>query len=107
MKRLEHEMNYQRNWFDDHPIVLYVLIAYIVISGLMMFGDIRRPLVNWYRSQGWVMAGNGPIDILFKQIGYRLTVEAFAFGVACLMGSIGGNIYIIMRARKVRSVEQL
>ena len=53
----------------------------------------------WYRSQRWYVRGKDPIDILFKQIGMRANVEFFAFMVACLVGALGGWIYVFMRAQ--------
>ena len=102
LRRLGKPMNNHSTFSSEHPVLGTILIAYIVISGLMMFGDVRRLLMRWYRSQVWLVSGNGVLDILFKQIGYRLTVELFAFIVACIVGSIGGNIWIIMRARSVK-----
>ena len=99
--------NVQQGWAATHPILFWILIGYILASGLMLFADIRRPLVHWYQSQTWFVSGSGALDILFKQIGYRLSVELFAFGVACVLGSLGGNLYVLYRARTARNIEDL
>ena len=96
-----------QGWIQSHPVFFWLLVAYVIVSGLMLFADIRRPIVRWYQSQTWFVSGTGVIDILLKQIGYRFSVELLAFGIACVVGALGGNIYVIQRARKARNVEQL
>lgn len=96
-----------QSWGDAHPYLFWSIVIYVLVSGLMLFADVRRPLIRWYQSQTWFVTGSGVIDILLKQIGYRFSVELFAFGVACVLGSLGGNIYVINRARKAQNVEQL
>ena len=97
----------QQGWIAAHPVLFWIIVAYVLISGLMLFADIRRPLVRWYQSQTWFVSGSGPVDILFKQIGYRLSVELLAFGMACILGALGGNLYVVHRARKAKNVEDL
>lgn len=53
--------------------------------------------MRWYRSQTWYVRGSDPIEVMFKQIGMRSSVESFAFMVACFVGALGGWIYILMR----------
>lgn len=85
---------------DEHPYLFWSIIAYIVISGLLLYATIRRPIIGWYSRQVWLVSGEGVIDIMLKQIGMRLTVELLAFLIACVLGSLGGNIYVIRKARR-------
>lgn len=100
-------MQSQPIFANEHPILGLIIIVYVLISGLMVFADVRRPLIRWYRSQAWLVSGTNVLDILFKQIGYRLTIETFAFIVSCFVGSIGGSVWVILRARSMKDVEQL
>lgn len=100
-------MQNQPTFVGEHPTLTLIIIVYVLISALMVFADVRRPIVRWYRSQIWLVSGTNVLDILLKQVGYRITVEMIAFAVACVVGPLGGNIYIVMRARSVKNVEQL
>ncbi|MBE2192084.1 MAG: peptidoglycan-binding protein [Alphaproteobacteria bacterium] len=78
-----------------------ILICYIVVSGVLVWPYIHPPLAHWYNSQLWIMTGSNPIEIFFRQIGFRLMWEVFVFAMACFLGSIGGNlIAFIKRSRK-------
>ncbi|RYC30310.1 hypothetical protein D3273_19270 [Lichenibacterium minor] len=83
----------------DHPILSILIAIYILVAGVIVLPLVRRPVMAWYRSQRWYVRGKDPIDILFKQIGMRANVEFFAFMVACLVGALGGWIYVFMRAQ--------
>lgn len=63
---------------------------YVLVAGLFCHGFVRRPLMRWYRSQSFIVFGNGPVDILLRQIGYRLGFEGFILFVSCLFGASGG-----------------
>lgn len=93
-------------WYNQHTVLFWIAVAYIVVSAFMVLGFIRRPLIRWYRSQSWFLYGDGVIDILFKQIGNRLAVEVFAFLIACIIGSIGGNVIALLVPRRQRSLEE-
>jgi hypothetical protein len=54
-------------------------------------------MMQWYKSQLWILSGTGPVDILLKQIGFRLTFELFIFGVACVFGALGGWLLTIRK----------
>ena len=82
-------------FMDAHPVWGTVIAIYIVLAALIVFPTVRRPLLRWYGSQRFYYRGKDPIDILFKQIGARLSVEGFAFMVSCLVGPLGGWIYIL------------
>ena len=94
-----------QSFFDTNPIAAWIVTFSVLLSGLLMFATVRRPLLRWYHSNAWFVQGQNIVDIILKQIGMRLTVEAIAFVVACVVGSLGGNIYTIMRASKMRRPE--
>lgn len=73
------------------------LMSYVLISGLLGLVIIRPPLINWYKSGSWFIWGSGPVDILFRQIGFRLGFEFFIFAVACIVGSLGGNLAALFK----------
>ena len=77
-----------------------LIVGYVLISGFLCLVIIRPPLIGWYRSQRWFILGTGPIDILFRQIGFRFGVEFFIFCMACLIGSLGGNLVAIFKLFK-------
>lgn len=80
---------------------------YFLVSGIIFLPIIRPPFSNWYNSQTWILSGKNPIDILFKQLGFWLMFEGFVYGLSCLIGGLGGNIFVLMRwalaKRKVQS----
>ena len=47
-------------------------MVYVLLSTFYGIKLVRPPLMNWYNSQIFFMSGRGPVDIFFKQIGYRL-----------------------------------
>lgn len=79
--------------------LVFVFILYTGIAGMMTLQVVRPPLMKWYNSQGWLIRGTGPVDILLKQVGYRLSFEVFIFDLACAFGSVGGW-YLVMRKNK-------
>ena len=82
---------------DDISGWTIVLWIYVLIAGFITWSTVRRPLINWYRSSVWLVSGKGPIDILLKQVGYRLTFELFIFGLACAFGAFGGWLKIFIK----------
>lgn len=82
---------------DEVPIWMFILAAYAFVAGLITLPLVRPPLIEWYESSTWLIFGSGPIDILFRQIGFRLSFELFVFGISCAIGSLGGAIYVISR----------
>jgi hypothetical protein len=40
---------------------------------------------------------HNPTDILFKQVIARVGFELFVFGIACVVGGLGGWIYAVYR----------
>jgi hypothetical protein len=82
---------------DGVHIWMFILVAYAFVAGLITLPLVRPPLIEWYSSSTWIIFGNGPIDILFRQIGFRLSFELFTFGISCVIGSLGGAIYVIGR----------
>ena len=93
------------NFFDNHPSVAIAIGIYVVLSGLLMFATVRRPLVAWCKANTWFIRGDNILDVLIKQIGMRLSVEGIAFVIACVIGSLGGNIYTIRKASRMRRPE--
>ena len=77
---------------------LLVLAGYFFVSGLVFLKVPRTPLIAWYQSQGWFFTGTGPVDILFKQIGSRISIEAFAFVLSAIVGGLGGAYWILLRS---------
>lgn len=71
-----------------------VIMVYVLLSTFYGIKLVRPPLINWYNSQIFFMSGRGPVDIFFKQIGYRLGWEAFVLGATAIVGSLGGAIYL-------------
>ena len=86
-------------FFDAHPVWGTILAIYIAVAGLIVFPMVRRPFMRWYRSQRWFVRGSDPIEIMFKQMGMRFSVEAFAFMVSCLVGALGGWLYVLLRTQ--------
>ncbi|WP_156898281.1 hypothetical protein [Methylocapsa acidiphila] len=72
-------------------------VFYIVAAAFRVLPIVRRPLMHWYNSQMWIISGTGPVDILLKQIGFRLTFELFIFGIACVFGALGGWLLTIRK----------
>jgi len=66
-----------------------------VLGGLLDIFIVRRPLMAWYRGGWWYIRGAGPVDILLKQIWYRLGFEVFIFFISCIPILVG--IYYIMK----------
>lgn len=56
--------------------------------------------MKWYSSQVFFVSGKGPVDILFKQIVMRLGWETFIFALSCLVGALGGWVYILLTKKK-------
>lgn len=88
----------QRQQMDRNLNTLIYLLWYFFISGFFGLPLVRPILMNWYRNQGWFFVGTGPVDIFFRQIGARISFELFVFGVACVVGGLGGWIYLIYRS---------
>ena len=82
---------------DAVPTWMFVAVAYAFVAGLIALPLVRPPLIEWYRSSTWFIFGSGPVDILLRQIGFRLSFELFIFGISCVIGSLGGAIYVIAR----------
>jgi len=58
---------------------------------------VRPPLMRWYKSQGFLIFGSSIVDILLKQVSYRVGFELFIFALACVVGSLGGSIIVLLR----------
>jgi hypothetical protein len=89
-----------------HPIVFWTIIAYVFVAGLVFWPVVRRPLMNWYRSGMFFISGKSPVDILLKQVGYRLGFEAFIFALSCVFGALGGWVFVLSRGNESQSVSQ-
>jgi hypothetical protein len=85
----------------SHPVIAICLLTYVVVTGFIGLSVVRPPLIGWYRSQWWFIRGTGPVDILFKQIGFRLGFEFFIYGVSCVFGALGGFLWVVLRKRKI------
>ncbi len=85
--------------YNRHPTFYNWLAGYILVSGLFALLLVRPPLMRWYRSQIWLVTGTGPVDILFRQIGFRVGFELFIYAIACLVGSLGGWLFVFLRGR--------
>jgi uncharacterized protein len=89
------------SYYGRHPLFVKGLAAYVLIAGLLGLAVVRPPLIDWYRSQIWIMGGSGPVDILFKQIGFRLSFEFFTYALACVFGALGGWLLVVFRPRGI------
>ena len=75
-----------------------MLVIYFVITGLIFLPIPRKMIVlDWYNSQTWLFLGKGPVDILFKQIGSRISIEFFAFTVSVVIGALGGAYFMLLK----------
>ena len=74
--------------------------AYIFVAGLITLPLVRRPLISWYRSNLWIISGSSPVDILFKQIGFRISFEAFIVAVSLVLGPLGGWLVVMARRKR-------
>ncbi len=86
-------------FFDAHPVWRTIIAFYIGLARLSVFPTVRRPFIGWYRSPTWLVRGTDPIEIMFKRIGMRANDEFFAYLVSCLVGALGGWIYVVLRGR--------
>jgi hypothetical protein len=86
-------------WYRRHPVALNWLAGYILVSGLFGLMLVRPPLMRWYRSQVWLVAGTGPVDILLRKIWFRLGFELFIYAIACVVGAIGGWLLVFFMRR--------
>jgi|CXWL01.1.fsa_nt_gi hypothetical protein len=80
-----------------------MLTGYVLFSGILGLAIVRPPLIRWYKSQTFLIGGKGPVDILLKQVGYRLGFEIFVYALSCIVGAAGGWIYVLLRAGKASS----
>ena len=64
------------------------------IAGLLDLFLFRPPLMGWYKRQYWFVRGRGPVDILFKQVGYRLGFELFIFSIPFILIYVGA-VYLM------------
>ena len=87
-------------WYSEHTILFWSIFLYILISALLVLGPIRRLIVGWYNSQDWLFFGDSVLNVFFKQLISRISVELFALLIACFLGSIGGNLISILWPRK-------
>jgi uncharacterized protein len=85
--------------YRRHPTFYNWLAGYILVSGIFGLALVRPPLIRWYRSQFWFVRGAGPVDILLKQIWFRLGFELFTYALACLVGAFGGWLFVFLRRR--------
>lgn len=83
-------------------ILAWFLVVYALVCSYWGLKIVRPPLMNWYSNQTFFVAGKGPVDILFKQIGMRISIEFFGFVLAVAVGSLGGAIYLILKEKKER-----
>jgi hypothetical protein len=77
--------------------VVGAILIYAIVSGIAVLPIVRPPFMSWYQSSRWMIFGRGPVEILFRQIGMRISFEAFIFVVSCLFGALGGWIVVILR----------
>ena len=73
------------------------LEIYAPIAGLISLPVVRPPFAKWYNSSRWLIFGRGPVDILLKQVFYRLGFELFVFALSCAFGALGGWIIALYR----------
>lgn len=85
--------------YRRHPTFYNWLAGYVLVSGLFGLALVRPPLIRWYRSQFWFVRGTGPVDILLKQIWFRLGFELFTYVLACAVGAVGGWLFVFLRRR--------
>jgi uncharacterized protein len=85
--------------YRRHPTFYNWFAGYVLVSGLFGLALVRPPLIRWYRSQFWFVRGAGPVDILLKQIWFRLGFELFTYVLACAVGAVGGWLFIFLRHR--------
>jgi hypothetical protein len=72
---------------------------YATIAGLIRLPIIRPPFARWYRSGFWIIIGAGPVEILLKQVFYRLGYEMFVFALSCAFGAVGGWVLALLLYR--------
>lgn len=70
--------------------------VYALVSGIVTLRLVRPPLIGWYSSSVWFIRGSGPVDILFRQIGMRISFEVFILVLSCIFGSLGGWILVLL-----------
>lgn len=70
-------------------VLAYIILIYVLIAGFISLRIVRPPFINWYKSSIFIISGKNPIDILLREIGYRILFELFVFAISCLVGSLG------------------
>ena len=77
-----------------------VILLYIVIAGLVALSLMRPILVRWYDSSTWFIFGKGPVDILIRQIGFRIGFEFFILAVSFILGPIGLWVIVVANMKE-------
>ncbi len=83
----------------------WVLVIYAGIAGLITLPMVRPPFINWYKSSSFFVFGRNPVDILLKQVGYRLGFELFVYAIACVGGGLGLWIISVRRLSSAGSTQ--
>lgn len=77
----------------------YILLTYVGLSGLVALTVVRPPFARWWNSQLILVSGSGLTDVLLRRLGYRIAFELFVFAMACIYGSLGGWVYVLLRLK--------
>ncbi len=65
---------------------------YVVLSGLLALTFVRPWMIKWYKNQVFMVNVRNAEEAFIGHLGRRLFFELFIFAVACVLGSVGGNI---------------
>jgi|GEM_PF-6062412 len=65
---------------------------YIVLSGLLALTFVRPGMLKWYKNQIFFVQVRHAHEAFIGDIGRRFIFELFILVVACVLGSVGGNI---------------
>lgn len=91
---------------DAHPTLYLALLIYILLAGLISWPLVRRPMIRWWK--GLFIATYGPslIENMLRLFLYRIGFELFVFAVACVVGALGGWIFVVRKITSTHAQEQ-
>lgn len=91
----------------EHSVWMERLIAYLLIaSGSLGTIWTRNKIMDWYSGSSWVFHGESARQILFKQIGQRFGMEAFAAALGGIFGWCGLFVMGVVELKRRNHVEQ-
>jgi len=83
-----------QQFYADHTAIAIALLIYVGLAGLICWPLVRRPFARWWQSEFIrFFSGSGMINF------YWVTFELIVFIISCVVGSLGGWIFVILKAK--------